>query len=401
MKRSKKEKPLIQEKLRVDLREKYRDTLFHKWHLRDLSAMHRFVDSDDDSIIMSFSLPKPLGLQKAADLVIESWDGGKTWAEYSGGRSWPDSTRGIFRRGRAMIALHGGSEFRRSYDYGYTWGPPMKISTGDDIHFDGLGVPNCFSAIMITAGTWAGRIVLVADYFLGQEGPGAQLMCSIYSDDWGDSWRASRLFWPSDPLPKGPEGFGEPAVVQMSGGWLWMVFRTLYGELWQCISQNGGESWNHPTPTGLSSPIANCYAKRSPYTGATVLCWNMTKPGTDVSFKSRHGLYRPRTNLAFAISRDNCRSWSCPVVIDPQGSQYPTIHFTKEKMFIMYQSAINNEITAWHEQGLTLVSYDREEVEALPTWTRETIQPYIEKGLVAHWLALNCPQGYPDWATIS
>jgi len=377
----------IKEKLRIDIREKYRSSFFQKWEGRELNAHHRFVSLNDGSLIMYFSLPGKN--KKQADLVIQSNDDGKTWNYYTDLTTWPPSNLGIFRIGRYSIAIKGWESFWQSYDYERTWGPERPIPSSDK-HFVGLGVPNCFSAIMIQKGTYAGRIVLVADHFLGQEGPDAQLIGSIYTDDFGDTWHSSPLFWPPDPLPKGPEGFGEPAVVEMPSGWLWMVMRTLYGELWQSISRDGGASWRTPSPTGLASPISNCYAKREPQTGATVLCWNLTKPGISTDFRDRSSLYRPRTNLVFSVSKDNCRTWTCPVTVEEKGGFYPTIHFTEKSMFLMYQSTPDETKYDWHEFGLTLVSYDRREVLALPAWTRETIQPFIEKGLVAHWLALAC-----------
>ena len=58
----------------------------------------------------------------------------------------------------------------------------------------------------------------------------------------------------------------------------------------------------------------------------------------------------------------------------------------------MYQSSPGDDRQDWHKHGLTLVTYDRKEVDALPAWTTETIQPYIEAGLVRHWLALACEE---------
>jgi len=372
---------------RIDLRDKYRHTLLSKWSGRDLSAQHRFIESDDDSVMMAFTLPEPFKTE--SDLVIESTDGGETWDYYRGPRHYPPHSLGIWRRGHFRIAIRGGDETFLSTDDGYTWGPARRILSADDLHFDGLGRPNTFSGIMIDGGSHDQRIVLVADYFMGQEGPDEQCIGAVFSDDWGITWHASRLTWPADPLPKGPEGFGEPAVVQMRSGWLWMVFRTPYGELWQCISRDGGQTWNHPTPTGLASPIANCSAKRDPYTGYTVLCWNLTKPGISEEFRSRHSLYRPRTNLVFAVSKTNCRTWTVPVVVDAGHAQYPTIHFTEDRMFIMCQTS-KDEHTSWADCGLQLTAWDREEVMAMPDWDTETIQPLIKKGLVAHWLALAC-----------
>jgi len=387
-KRKQKAKP-IKELLRIDLREKYRDTYFNNWEGRDLSAHHRFVDMDREGIVrMVFALPLPH--KNRADLVIESCDGGETWEEYYGPKIYPPQSLGIFSRGKYQLALRGAEEFWRSFDGGYTWSAAHRVTTADDLMVDGLGLPNAFSAIMISSGTYAGRIVIVADHFLGQEGPDGQLIGSLYTDDWGESWHSSRLFFPHDPLPFGPEGFGEPAVVEMPSGWLWMVMRSLYGELWQCVSRNGGASWNNPTPTGLASPIANCYAVREPWTGAIVLSWNLTKPGTSQSFRDRGSLYRPRTNLVFSVSHDNCRTWTVPVTVEEQGRFYPTIHFAGDRMFIMYQSSPDEEANPWHKYGLTLVAYNRKEVLTMPAWTMETIQPFIDAGLVAHWRALAC-----------
>lgn len=377
------------ELLRINLRDKYGDTLLAPYRGYDLSAHHRFVDSNTiGELLLSFTLPLPH--RTKADFVLESLDDGRNWHLYQGTKRFPPHSLGIFRfASGAKVAVLGAAETWRSFGDEFPWVGPFPVQAGDELAVDGLGLPNAFSAIMIQRGSHAGRIVIVMDYFLGQEGPDGQLVGSIYTDDVGQTWHTSRLFFPQDPLPFGPEGFGEPAVVELPSGWLWMVMRSLYGELWQCISRDGGRSWNNPTPTGLASPIANCYAKREPATGATVLCWNLARPGTATSFRDRHSLYRPRNNLVFAVSHDNTRTWTEPVVVEPGFGQYPTIHFADGRMYIMYQKSAE-EFTPWSEMGLELVSYDLEEVLKLPPWTAETIQPYVDEGLVAHWRALAC-----------
>jgi len=374
----------IKPKIRTELRSTYPD-FFKLWKGKYLSAQHRFIDIGDGSVILSF----------LADLVLQSWDDGKTWDLYKGINIIPPCDEGLYRNENNWIAIREGVDLWFSFNYGKKWEGPVKIPTADNLHYKGLGKPNVFSTIMTTGG----RIIIVADNFLGQEGPDGQLISAVSSDNFGKSWTVSRLFGPAAPLPNGPEGFGEPAVVEMPSGWLWMVMRTLYGELWQCISRDGGLTWNDPTPTGLASPIANCYAKRHPDSGATVLCWNLTKPGAVNDSHKQHNLYGPRINLVFAVSHDNCRTWSCPVVVEEKGGFYPTIHFSEKDMFIMYQSHPDYINHPWHEYGLTMVTYDKKEVDLLPAWTTETIQPYIDKGLVAHWLSLAC--GRPKKETIS
>jgi hypothetical protein len=376
----------IQPKLKIDLRKEYLH-YFKRWIGRDMSAQHRFRNPVSEDF--KFSETEILILQFPGGPVIQSPDKGKNWYEYEGPRQWPECHLAIFKYADMMLSVNTGWSYQHSFDGGKTWRKEKQIPTAQTEYFNQLSRPNCFSAIMTTKG----RIVLVADYFLGQEGPDGQVLASIISDDFGDSWSVSPMLAPAAPLPLGPEGFGEPAVVEMPNGRLWIVFRTNYGELWQSISQDRGESWGTPTPTGFSSPIANCYAIRDPYTAITILAWNLTKPGMSVKFRDRSSLYRPRTNLVFSLSRDNCRTWTCPTVIDAGHAQYPSIYCTEDSIYFLYQSG---ESTKWADLGLTLVRYDREEVEAIPPWTTETIKPWVESGLIANWRSLQCDRPHRE-----
>jgi len=67
-------------------------------------------------------------------------------------------------------------------------------------------------------------------------------------------------------------------------------------------------------------------------------------------------------------------------------------------MLIVYQSSSKIGYR-WDQLGLTLVTYDKKEIDALPAWTTETIQPYIDSGLVRHWLSIACRP--PSKETIS
>ena len=386
----------MQELLRVDIREKYRDTFLKDWDGRNLPAQHRFIPCDDPGGVR-LSFTRDGTIKGRADVVLDSFDGGETWTE-NVNVVLPPSSRGIFAYKNYRMAVWGGTDCWRSQDHGETW-QHRKIYNAGELLYDGLEAPNCFSATMVTRGTYAGRIVLVSDFFLGQEGPDGEVLASTYSDDFGDTWHSSKVFAAPDPLPPGPEGFGEPAVVEMPSGWLWMVFRSLYGELWQCISRDGGTTWGRPTPTGFVSPIANCYAMREPTTGATVLCWNATQPGIYHDFYARAGLYRPRTNLCFSVSHDNTRTWTEPVVVEPGQGQYPTIHFAAGRMFIMYQSSPGDEPVDWPDMGLTLVAYDTEEILKQPAMTPETMLPWIDAGLIRHWRSVAAAS--PSRKTIS
>jgi hypothetical protein len=113
-----------------------------------------------------------------------------------------------------------------------------------------------------------------------------------------------------------------------------MVFRALGGYLGQAWSSDGGATWGPPSATTLVSPLSAVNAKRIPGTSAVVVCWNRAQPGTGADFTSRAF---PRTPLVFAISRDECQTWSEPVVVDtnPQAI-YPSLYFSDTEMFIGY-----------------------------------------------------------------
>ena len=195
---------------------------------------------------------------------------------------------------------------------------------------------------------------------------------------------------PPDPLPKKPEGFGEPAVAELADGTLWMVFRSIFGELWQCQSKDGGLTWGPPSSTGLASPLANPRAATIPGTGIVVLVWNFAKPGRTTVWgtgPSTTNVWGPRMPLALSVSYDGCRTWSCPTIIDERKSVYSNLHFSDAELFITYE--FQPPGTQQYQTGL--VVYDLKELANQPAWTHESIQPYLDAGLVAPWLERNIP----------
>ncbi len=88
-------KPLIKEKLRIDIRKEY-PTLFAGLMGHDISAQHKFHDGGEDNIVLAF----------ANDVILESWNEGATWEAYRGRLTWPPVQRGISRPLPCQLALH-------------------------------------------------------------------------------------------------------------------------------------------------------------------------------------------------------------------------------------------------------------------------------------------------------
>ena len=364
----------------VELRQTHPD-FFEKWKGQAIDAP-AFYRGEGGEVVMYW----------ASKGGLASSDEGHSWHEYRGNRLWPeDASHGTFRIGNEHVAVTpgaspaGGLCIRRSSDLGQTWSPPQPIPRVERSSQGAkLRGPFVFSVEV----TSQGRIIIPEDYLTGREGPDPDLIGTTVSDDAGRTWQREPLFGPPPPLPDAPEGFGEPSVVELANGTCWMVFRSLFGHLWQAVSTDGGLHWGPPSSTGLAAPLANAKVERIPGSEAVVLFWNHARPGPSADFGAVPGIYRPRAPLVFSVSGDNCRSWCCPVTIYEGTGIYPRMGFSEKSMFVVYNSNPSPSVGAGASYGLTVSVYDKQTVASLPPWTRDTIQPYIDDGRVAHWLAL-------------
>jgi len=372
-------KPVPAPKLRAEIRSAYPE-FFAKWEGQDWLAAPPFQAGPDGEVVMDFGPGDELA----------STDGGLTWHRYEGPRTWPPQAFPPVRVGDELVAVNLDAKgVRRSTDGGATWSEAQPIELASDPRYPDLRGPYVFSL----GTTHEGRIIIPEDYLTGREGPDPDVLFANVSEDAGRTWHRSAIIEAPDPLPRGPgdlECFGEPAVVELPDGAIWMVFRTSYGQLWQVISRDGGLTWSPPSPTGLTSPLSNVKAVRVPGTEAIALFWNLAKPGPSRDFLANPGAYRPRAPLVFAVSHDGCKTWSVPTLVYEGTGIYPTIGFTESEMYVLF---VSNPDAAGSPTrfGLTLAVYDTAAVLAQPAWTHEAIRPLIDAGLVSHWLDYNIP----------
>ena len=87
-------------------------------------------------------------------------------------------------------------------------------------------------------------------------------------------------------------------------------------------------NWCTPSATTLVPPLSAVNAKRIPRTDAVIVIWNNAAPGRSKNFGDTDSLWRPRSPLVYAISEDNCQTWSHPVIIDRGTAAYPSICFS-------------------------------------------------------------------------
>jgi hypothetical protein len=142
------------------------------------------------------------------------------------------------------------------------------------------------------------------DYF------GANIACHLrfsyvyYSDDEGETWTRSRneAFVSLENGASGSYSMEEPALVELKNGRVLMIGRTYLGQHFKSYSDDCGETWSQPEPTGLTLVPSPCNVKRIPSTGDLLVVWNQTS-----RWEYMIGLYRHR--LTCAVSKDEGLTW--------------------------------------------------------------------------------------------
>ena len=211
-----------------------------------------------------------------------------------------------------------------------------------------------------------------------------------YSDDEGKTWSRCEgevMGW----LYRGWNnyvGCDEPNLEELKDGRLIMLMRTTIGRLLQSFSEDGGEHWSIPEPTSLASSYSPCALKKIPQTGDLLVVWNQVSADEirlgyrrgrlscaisedGINWKNFrtlevHGLlaqYRGAEQLSYKLSGGKmtqeekeigeieriypeeklqlCRALSDVGQLHPDWgmSDYPTIYFYQDKVFIFYPNA--------------------------------------------------------------
>ncbi|MBR4428153.1 MAG: exo-alpha-sialidase [Clostridia bacterium] len=117
----------------------------------------------------------------------------------------------------------------------------------------------------------SGRIV--APFSTIPKGGGALVSSVVYSDDGGDTWRASNDVSVVNDDKNIESGAVEPVVVQAAPGVLVMLIRTVLDRIWYSVSYDEGASWCQAKPTLIPSSNAPS-VPLSLEGGRILLCWN-------------------------------------------------------------------------------------------------------------------------------
>ena len=157
----------------------------------------------------------------------------------------------------------------------------------------------------------SGRIIApFADWLPGvatRPPTGPSETTAVYSDDGGQSWRASpsRLTAPCyENYNGGNYGACEPTLIELKDGRSWMFIRTQAGSLYESFSADGAR-WSPAVASRFVSSNSPAFPVRL-RDGRIILFWNncVMCPRVDGA-----GVYAGRDALHAAISSDEGKSW--------------------------------------------------------------------------------------------
>jgi len=151
----------------------------------------------------------------------------------------------------------------------------------------------------------------------------------LISDDDGKTWReSSDVVFP--PFSGTRSGLQEPGVIELASGVLYGYARTDKMYQYDFYSVDGGEHWTQAEPSSFTSPNSPIQMKRALDGKSILAVWN---PIPNYNGRRIYPGFGGRTPLAYAVSTDECGSWSKPFVIEGQkdcGYCYPAIFFTND-----------------------------------------------------------------------
>lgn len=181
----------------------------------------------------------------------------------------------------------------RSTDDGESWEEPRKVQDG------------WCGALRTMLQLRSGRLVMGCQVAVAN--PGRHVCFSYASDDEGKTWKKSNVIDLGKYGGYGDHGGGiEPTLAQLKDGRLWMLIRTYQGCFTEAFSTDEGLTWCDikPGPIKASGSPGQLLRLQS---GRLVLFWNRY---IDAAKKTGR-----REQLSMALSEDDGRSWTEPVVV--------------------------------------------------------------------------------------
>ncbi len=217
-----------------------------------------------------------------------------------------------------------------SADDGVTWTPPHRLPDG------GIGPVKNKPIQMEDGSIWCAS---------STEHDGWRVHLEI-THDLGESWQRT------EPLNQAGTHAIQPSLLTYADGRLQMLCRNrnAKGDLWQCWSSGGGQTWSDFTSSGLPNPNAGTDAVTL-RDGRQLLVYNHTHRG---------GPFPSGRNFLNVAVSDDGEKWSAALVLErsPGEYSYPAVIQTRDdRVHITY---------TWKRQRIRHVVLDPDRLELTP-----------------------------------
>ena len=290
------------------------------------------LESDKFGPFVKLSDGSILTVEENASIV--SRDEGKSWSEprrmYKGSGPGRPSTGGVMLRTRGGVLVY---VYMDSENFKFSWSEARR-EAGKNVRLDvwvirslnegktWIGRKKIFEgycgALIDMIETSTGQIVVPVQRLVRD--PCRHCICVYVSADGGKTWQHSNII---DLGGHGHhDGAIEPTLVELKDGRLWMLIRTNLDRFWEAYSSDNGLSWRVIKPSEIDASSAPGYLVRLD-SGRLALVWNRLYPrgkksyprtGGDCQLSAARASWH-RDEVSFALSEDDGRTWSEPVVI--------------------------------------------------------------------------------------
>ncbi|NUQ64261.1 MAG: exo-alpha-sialidase [Pirellulales bacterium] len=209
----------------------------------------------------------------------------------------------------------------RSTDNGKTWSAPLAIQR------DWVGALRAMVVLQ------SGRIVIATMAIQ----PWEHVIPVYYSDDQGKRWTKTQTITMEGSKINDHDGAMEPKLIERADHSLFMLIRTTKGTFFQSLSKDGGLTWSKPESSGIQNN--NSFGELARLQdGRLVLVWNRDDKYPPFGYapdpkdwpleEQSYSWIKRRNKLSLAISADDGKTWTDPVVVASTDDEKVWIAYT-------------------------------------------------------------------------
>ena len=254
--------------------------------------------------------------------------------------------------------------YQRSEDDGISWSKPVEITSTFDAfkkHYDWKVLatgPN--HSIQLKTG----RLVVPVWLSTGEGGNAHRpsVTATIYSDDYGKTWKAGDIAVPCTEEWINPN---ETVAIELNDGRVMLNVRSESKAHCRLVvtSPDGATNWSTPKfEDALLEPICMAGIVRYKHSGQNLILFSNPHNLEAAKGNPEPGKSRARKNVSIKISRDDGQTWPLTKLLENGPSAYSDIGVTQNGTILCFygRAGDGTGMMAWSGARLTLARFNLE-----------------------------------------